>query len=256
MWLKKMDSLSLLGLCVGILAIVLGNMAEGGSIWVLFNLPAAVIVIGGTFGAALLQTPKNNLSPALHMLRWILFPPENSYKENQEKIINWATMARREGLLGLENIIEYEKNTFAKKGLEMLVDGYEPLIIRDALNNDRLLTEMRAIDAAKVYEAMGGYAPTIGILGAVLGLIQVMSHLSDPSQLGSGIAVAFVATIYGVGFANLILLPVANKLKALVIENSIQQDMFIEGVVGIAEGENPRSIALKISGYQHDQFTR
>jgi len=245
-----MDGLSLLGLLAGILAIVMGNLAEGGTVSSLFNFPAAVIVIGGTLGAAMLQTPKQNFSPALNMFKWVFFPPENDCRKNQEKIVSWASTARREGLLGLEDVIEREKNTFAKKGLEMLVDGYEPLVIREALSNDRLLKELRGMEGAKVYEAMGGYAPTIGILGAVLGLIQVMTNLSDPSELGAGIAVAFVATIYGVGFANLVLLPVANKLKALVMENSIQQDMFIEGIVGIAEGENPRSIDLKISGYQ------
>lgn len=246
-----MDRLSVLGLLIGVLAIVLGNFAEGGSIAALLNFPAALIVIGGTLGAALLQTPQYQLAPALLMLKWVFLPPEDDGKTNRQKIITWATTARREGLLGLENIIPKEKNMFARKGLEMLVDGYEPQMIREAMNNDRLLKEVRGLENAKVFEAMGGYAPTIGILGAVLGLIQVMANLSDPSELGSGIAVAFVATIYGVGFANLVLLPIANKLKALVMEASIQQDMFIEGIIGIAQGENPRAIDLKISAYNN-----
>jgi len=131
----------------------------------------------------------------------------------------------------------------------LLADGVEPGNIRNILEADMFTQEERDVQAAKFYEAMGGYSPTIGIIGAVMGLIQVMGNLSDPSQLGSGIAVAFVATIYGVAFANLLLLPIANKLKAVVRVQSRYREMLIEGIMSIAEGENPRSIELKLKGF-------
>ena len=144
------------------------------------------------------------------------------------------------------------RNAFAKKGLQLLVDGKEPEQIRMAMELELISRERRNIDAANVYEAMGGYAPTIGIIGAVMGLIHVMGNLADPSMLGSGIAVAFVATIYGVGLANLFLIPVANKLRAYARHESYVREMLIEGLMAIAEGENPRSIAEKLKGFYQD----
>jgi len=152
-------------------------------------------------------------------------------------------------LLGLEAIAEAETNVFAKRGLQLLVDGSEPEAIRAILEVEISVKEHHENQAAKVYEGMGWYAPTVGILGAVMGLIHVMQNLADPSKLGSGIAVAFVATIYGVGFANLLCLPLANKMKA-VVHNQIQyREMVVEGIISIAEGENPRNIELKLQGF-------
>jgi len=152
-------------------------------------------------------------------------------------------------LLGLESIADSEPDPYSRKGLQLLVDGAEPEAIRGILEVDFITQETRDIQAAKVYESMGGYAPTVGIIGAVMGLIHVMGNLADPNQLGSGIAVAFVATIYGVASANLILLPVANKLKAVAIRQSRYREMLLEGLLSIAEGENPRSIELKLQGF-------
>jgi len=142
-----------------------------------------------------------------------------------------------------------EPDPFARKAMQLLADGIEPANIRNILEADMFTQEERDLQAAKLYEAMGGYSPTIGIIGAVMGLIQVMGNLSDPSQLGGGIAVAFVATIYGVAFANLLLLPIANKLEAVVRVQSRYREMLIEGILSIAEGENPRSIELKLKGF-------
>ncbi|MDZ3993157.1 flagellar motor protein [Pseudomonas sp. Teo4] len=244
-----MDVLSLIGLILAFVAIVGGNFLEGGHVGALLNGPAALIVLGGTLAAALLQSPLSSFKRALQILRWIFFPPRVDLAGGIDRVVNWSLTARKEGLLGLEGVADAEPDPYARKGLQLLVDGAEPESIRSILEVDFLTQESRDIQAAKVFESMGGYAPTIGIIGAVMGLIHVMGNLADPSQLGNGIAVAFVATIYGVASANLILLPVANKLKAIVMRQSRYREMLLEGLLSIAEGENPRSIELKLQGF-------
>ncbi|AFU97711.1 flagellar motor protein [Simiduia agarivorans] len=244
-----MDLLTILGVIIGFAALIGGNWLEGGSWTSLLNGPAAIIVIGGTVGAALLQTPRNRLRRSLSMLPWILKAPATPYHTGVKQVVRWAAAARKEGLLGLEALSESERNPFARKGLQLLVDGSEPEDIRRVLENDLDILESRDIDAVRFFESMGGYAPTIGILGAVMGLISVMQNLADPSQLGPGIAVAFVATIYGVALANLLLIPVANKLSQCVLEQSRYRELMLEGIVAIAEGENPKAIEMKLNGY-------
>ena len=246
-----MDKLSLLGVIVGFGAILGGNVLEGGHLGSIMNLPAMIIVFGGTLGAAMLQTPYAALSRALAITSWVFFPPATNLLAGIDNVVNWSKVARKEGLLGLELVAEDETNPFMKKGLELLVDGSEPEVIRNILEVELIVTEQRDINAAKFYEAMGGYSPTIGIIGAVLGLVHVMGNLADPAALGPGIAVAFVATIYGVGLANLLFLPIASKLKSVTKNNVQFQEMVIEGIVSIAEGENPKSIELKLSGFAH-----
>lgn len=244
-----MDILSILGVLLGFAAIIGGNFIEGGTLSSLANFPAAFIVLGGTAGAAMLQTPKKCLLRSLRMIRWVFQPPHYDYKKGITKITAWSVTARKEGLLGLEKLADDETDPMAKKALELLVDGNEPDTIRRVMEGDLILTEENHLDAVKFYESMGGYAPTIGILGAVMGLIHVMRNLADPEQLGPGIAVAFVATIYGVALANLFLLPIANKLRMCVDREIRYGEMFIEGVLGIANGENPRAIEVRLSGY-------
>lgn len=244
-----MDILSILGIVIGLAAIIGGNAMEGGHLSGLANGPAAVIVLGGTFGAAMLQTPMHTFRHSFVILRWIIFPPVTNMRDNISKVINWSMTARKEGLLGLEAITESETDPFARKGLQLLVDGGEPEAIRSILEVELITQEDRDLQASKVFEAMGGYSPTIGIIGAVMGLIHVMGNLADPSKLGGGIATAFVATIYGVGAANLLFLPIANKLKATIKANSSQREMIIEGLIAIADGENPRTIEMKLEGY-------
>jgi chemotaxis protein MotA len=215
----------------------------------LLNGPAALIVLGGTLAACLLQTPMSAFKRAIQIFIWILFPPRIDLQGGIDRVVNWSLTARKEGLLGLETVDDTEPDAYSRKGLQLLVDGVEPETIRSILEVDFLTQESRDIQAAKVFESMGGYAPTIGIIGAVMGLIHVMGNLADPNQLGSGIAVAFVATIYGVASANLILLPVANKLKAVALRQSRYREMLLEGLLSIAEGENPRSIELKLQGF-------
>lgn len=244
-----MDLLSILGVIIGFAALLGGNFLEGGSWQSLLNGPAALIVFGGTFGAAMLQTPKSSLGRSMSMFRWVFVPPVNVFQDGVARIVSWAMAARKEGLLGLESLSETEADPFSRKGLALLVDGSEPEAIRRVLETELIIQEQRDSDAVKFYESMGGYAPTIGIIGAVMGLIHVMRNLADPNELGPGIAIAFVATIYGVAFANLFLLPVANKLKMCINEQSQFRELIIEGIIAIAEGENPRAIELKLNGY-------
>lgn len=244
-----MDILSILGLLIGFGAILGGQFLEGGHIGSLINGPASLIVLGGTVGAVMLQSPLRVFMMSLKMVFWIIFPPKLRSDEAIEKIMEWSNIARKEGLLGLEDIAENEDNPFAQKGLQLLVDGSEPEIIRRVMEVELDAKEHYGNEAAKVFENMGGYSPTIGIIGAVMGLIHVMQNLADPSKLGSGIATAFVATIYGVGLANLLFLPIAGKLKSQVHAQSQLYEMIIEGVISIAEGENPRNIETKLRGF-------
>ncbi len=244
-----MDLLSIFGLIVGFGAILGGNLLEGGHLDSLVNGPALLIVAGGTIGATLLQVPPMIFRRAVRIMSWVFIPAKINLQEQINKMVEWSALARKEGLLGLEALVETENDDFAKKGLQLLVDGNEPEVIRDCMEVELNAREQRDMQAAKVFEAMGGYSPTIGIIGAVLGLIHVMKNLSDPAALGPGIATAFVATIYGVGLSNLLFLPVANKLKAQTHALVQARELIIEGIISIADGENPRNIETKLSGY-------
>lgn len=246
---SRLDYLTLIGVTLAVGAIVGGNMLEGGRIAALLQLTAFVIVAGGTLGAVLVQTPLKDFLLAMRRLRWMVAAPRFARETLMQRALVWSRVARRDGLLALEKQTDAEPDPFVRKGLSLLVDGVEPEEIRAIMEveiDSKLASETRA---ARVFEAMGGYSPTIGILGAVLGLIHVMKNLSDPDALGAGIAVAFVATIYGVGFANLFFLPIANKLKAIYGDQMQYQEMVVDGVVMIADGENPRAIQSKLEGY-------
>ena len=244
-----MDILSLLGIMVALLAIFGGNLLEGGHTGSLMQLTALVIVGGGTLGAVMLQTPIGTFMRAMSIARWVVLPSRVNMEQAAEKIVGWSNIARREGLLGLEAVADSETDAFARKGLQLLVDGSEPEVIRGIMEVEIDSREHHELQAAKVFEGMGGYSPTIGIIGAVMGLIHVMNNLADPSKLGGGIATAFVATIYGVGLANLLFLPMANKLKSVIHRTTQFHEMVVEGVVAIAEGENPRNIETKLQGF-------
>lgn len=244
-----MDLLSLIGLLMGVGAILLGQFIEGGHISSLLNGPAILIVAGGTLGAIMLQFPMSLFIQALRQMKWVFFPPASSGEEIIEQIIGWSNVARREGLLGLESLSDTEEDDFARRGLMLLVDGTEPEMMRNILEVEVDTKERFYLSAAKLYDSAGGYTPTVGIIGAVMGLIQVMENLADPSKLGHGIAVAFVATIYGVGLANLMLIPIANKMKTVIDTQTQLRYMLIEGIVSIAEGDNPRNIEHKLLGF-------
>ena len=244
-----MDKISVLGLLIGIAAIVGGQILEGGSVGSLSQPTALVIVLGGTMGAVMLQSPYATFVRGMRMVCWVWYPPVIDPQALIRQITVWSQLSRREGLLALENSLNQLKDPFARKGLQLLVDGAEPERLREVLEVEIDAFEQQQRAAARIWEAAGGYSPTIGILGAVLGLIHVMENLSEPSKLGAGIAVAFVATIYGVGLANLVFLPMSNKLKAHIHRLIVQREMIVDGLVGIANGDNPRIIESRLQGY-------
>lgn len=244
-----MDLVSIFGILLAFTAIIGGQILEGGHVGSLMQLTAFVIVLGGTTGAIMLQSSPKIFFEGMRLAKWIIWPPKADPQLLIEQVLIWSSLARKGGLLALESQLDQLEDAFTKKGLQMLVDGAEPEKIRVALEVEISTYEKHHLDASKVWQAAGGYAPTIGILGAVLGLIHVMENLSDPSKLGSGIAVAFVATVYGVGSANLFFLPMSGKLKYLIEQEVVMREMLIEGLVSIANGENPRVIESKLQGY-------
>lgn len=244
-----MDILSIIGLLVGLLAIGGGQVLEGGSLGALLQVTAFIIVCGGTLGAVMLQSPVKVFVSGMKMALWVFRPPVLLPHGVVRQLTEWSTVVRKEGLLALEPQIAGLSDPFVKRGLQLLVDGAEPEKLREALEVEIGAFEGYHRQAAKVWEAAGGYSPTIGILGAVMGLIHVMENLSDPAQLGSGIAVAFVATIYGVGLANLVYLPISNKLKSIVAQHVVMREMLVDGLVSIASGENTRLIEGRLLGY-------
>ncbi|MCX7170901.1 MAG: flagellar motor protein [Proteobacteria bacterium] len=244
-----MDKLSLIGMMLGIGAIVGGQVIEGGHLSSLVQPAAFIIVVGGTFGAVILQSSMATFVAGMRMIKWVVSPPETAHSLLISRVVKWSNIARKEGLLSLEGQVNTLADAFERRGLQMLVDGIEPDRLRDLLEIETDAYEAQLKLSAKIWESAGGYSPTIGILGAVMGLIQVMENLSDPTKLGTGIAVAFVATIYGVGMANLILLPIAKKLIANINQLIVLRSMFIDGIIGIANGDNPRVIESRMEGY-------
>ncbi len=234
---------------MGLTAIIAGQALEGGNIGSLMQLTAFMIVIGGTISAVMLQSTPKQFAAGVRMLKWIFQPPVLDHDKMIREIINWSQTARKGGLLALEGYINLQKDPFIKKALQMLVDGAEPDTLRSVMDVEISMFEHARKQAARIWESAGGYAPTMGILGAVLGLIHVMENLSDPSKLGAGIAVAFVATVYGVGSANLLFLPIANKLKHLIASEVALKELVVEGLVSIANGENPRIIESRLKGF-------
>ncbi len=216
-----MDILSIIGIVLGLIAIIGGAILKGSSAGALVGSAAFVIVVVGTLAASLVQTPMATFLRAWKIVSWVFKPPANN----------------PEGMI--------------EKGLQSLVDGGEPDAIRSSMEIELETMEHFDTQAAKVFESMGVYSPTLGIIGAVMGLMAVMQNLNDPSKLGHGIAAAFIATIYGIAFANLIFLPMGNKLKAVIHGQSQVRTMVIEGLIAIAQGENPRNIESKLQGYFH-----
>lgn len=244
-----MDYTTLAGLALALAGIVGGQILEGGRFGSLLQTAAFMIVFCGTVGAVMVQTQLATFIEGIRMGRWALYPPRVEPQDVIRQITAWGNLVRRDGPLALESRVAMAPDTFTRKGLQLLVDGAEAPQIRDVLQVEIVGYEERLRRAARIWDAAGGYSPTIGILGAVVGLIQVMENLTDPGRLGSGIAVAFVATVYGVGLANLVFLPIANKLKAVIAYEVTVREMFLDGFMGIASGENPRITQGKLEGY-------
>lgn len=244
-----MDPLTTTGVVLALVALVGGSILKGAGLMSLLNPAAFVIVVIGTLASSLVQTPKATFIRAWKIFPWIFKPPVTETDTLIAKMVAWSETARKQGLLGLEPALETESDEFAKKALQMLVDGTEPDKIRETMELDLDAKEKANTQSAKVFEGLGIYAPTLGIIGAVLGLISVMKNLADPSKLGYGIAAAFTATIYGIGLANLFFLPTANKLKEIIKAQSRSKEMVLEGIIAIAEGENPRNLEVKLRSY-------
>ncbi len=244
-----MDWGSLSGITLALIGILLGQAIEGGRIGSILQPAAFFIVFFGTLGAVLLQTKPKSFVQGILMSKLIFRPPADDREALAKRANMWSQLVRREGLLSLENYITKEIDPFVKKGLQLMIDATPPDKIREICAIDMHFYEVEQRNATKVWEAAGGYAPTIGILGAVLGLIHVMENLSDPAMLGSGIAVAFVATIYGVGLANLVFLPVANKLKAHIQHEMMRREMLLNAWVSIIKGDHPKVVEERLRSY-------
>lgn len=244
---------AILGILFGIAVLAGAHTLEGGQLVELLNLPAAIIVLGGTLAAALVQSPRSDVSQAISLLGWALKDDAPDARNTIDLIKAWARSSKISGLIVLEREIEKTNDPFLKSGLQLLADAQPVSVVRQVLETEMVRIENRDMHAARVVESMGGYAPTLGIIGAVLGLIQVMSNLTDPTVLGQGIATAFVATIYGVGSANLILLPLAKKIKRLIIGRSEYYELVTDGICFIAEGHTPGDVEQRLQGYLEER---
>jgi chemotaxis protein MotA len=241
------DWASVIGVALALAGLFIGHGLEGGKFASLLQPAAFAIVVVGTFGAVLLQTEAPTFVRGVRMLRWVFRPPPSQRARLAREIALWSLHARRDGLLSLEQYMQGTKDKFIQKGLRLVVDGIHPDKLRSILDTEVTAFEFGQRQAIRIWESAAGYSPTIGILGAVLGLIHVMENLTDPARLGSGIAVAFVSTIYGVGLANLFFYPIGNKLKAIVSETVTQYEILTDVFHDIASGDHSRVIDERVA---------
>ena len=244
-----MDLATIGGFAFAIFCILFGQALEGGHASSLVQATAAIIVIGGTMGAVAVANPMGDFIRGLKAIKHALKSPKHDLGAIIHEISELAALARRDGVLALEQRLTTIEDVFMKRSVGFLVDGVDSAVARDALETEIFIEFEEGTVAAKVWESAGGFAPTVGILGAVLGLIHVMENLSDPSKLGGGIATAFVATVYGVGAANLLFLPIAAKLKRKLAVEKERKTIIAEGVLSIQAGLNPRVIEEKLKSY-------
>ncbi len=243
------DLATLGGLALAVGGIIGGLLLEGGKVQDVSQVTAALIVLGGTLGAVMVTTPIAVLLRAARKLGSVFMDAAQAPDALIEEILTYATKARKHGVVALEHDAAAVEDPFLRKALNLAVDGTDLQELRKMMELEVAVEEQLGEAEAKVYEAAGGYAPTIGIIGAVLGLIQVMKHLENIEEVGKGIAVAFVATVYGVGSANLFFLPAGNKLRARLQQRLQLRELMLDGVVGIVEGLNPKLIKVKLEAY-------
>ena len=244
-----MDIFAVVGLFLGITFILLGQALEGGNLQQLIQLTAAFIVFGGTAGAVVMSFPPAVLKKSFFLIKDVFMPPQVDLRAIVSEIGKYAQKARKEGLIVLEKEARSASDPILKLGLEAVSDGADPTLVQAMMENQIGQQELEVHTAAKVFESAGGYSPTLGIIGAVLGLIQVMQNLSDPASLGAGIAVAFVATIYGLFAANLVLIPLGTRVKLIYGKIFLAKTMMVEGVLAIQAGESPALIERKLEAY-------
>jgi len=243
------DKSSLGGIILALGGVLAGLLLEGGNMRQILQPTAAMIVFGGTIGAVMLQFPLPVVMHAMRRLGSVFTTPSRNPQETISRLVQYAQKARREGIVSLDADLAQIQDPFLKKSLMLAVDGTEPQELRSIMELELDNHAEYEEQVPQVFESAGGFAPTIGIIGAVLGLIQVMQHLDKIDEVGKGIAVAFVATIYGVGSANLLYLPVAGKMKHRIREEQIVREMTLEGVASILEGMNPRILETKLLGF-------
>ena len=245
-----MQLTTVLGIIIGVGGILLGNLMEGGHLDSLFQLTAAFIVFGGTLGATILSNRVEDLKLSLSYLKFLFYSAETQERGLiAAEIIQTAQVARRESVLVLETRLAKFRDPFMRSVYRFVIDGVEPEVLRNIFEDEIHVSERRKLAAAKVWSDAGGFAPTVGIIGAVLGLISVMANISDTAMLGQGIAVAFVATIYGVGSANLLFIPISNKLKTLIRFRAETETMILEGALAVITGLNPYLIEQKMRAF-------
>jgi chemotaxis protein MotA len=249
------DLTTILGIVFGIASLVIGYAWDGGHVSALLVPSAALIVFGGTFGATAIGFPASVLKEIPQALKIAFKQQKRNPITVIEEVVDMATIARREGVLALEQRAQEHPNSFLRDGLLMVVDGTDPELTRQILELEMDAVEHKNEIFAKMFEAAGGFAPTMGIIGTVMGLIHVLSNLSDPSALGPAIAVAFSATLYGVMSANLIYLPISNKIKFRTKETISEMELMLEGILALQAGENPQLIKKKLTSFLHDKET-
>lgn len=244
-----MDIFAILGTLIGLGFILTAQALEGGNLGQLLQLTAGMIVFGGTAGAVIGSFPPSDLKNGLSMLKEVFFPPKVDFEALIAEIVGFATKARKEGVIVLEKEAKNASDPLLTLGLETVADGADPSLVQGMMENQIAQFEEKVNSGSKVWESAGGYSPTLGIIGAVMGLIQVMQNLSDPSKLGAGIAVAFVATIYGLFAANLVLLPCSTRIKFNYKKVFIAKEIMLEGVLAIQAGESPALIERKLQSF-------
>lgn len=244
-----MDIFGILGIVIGLVFMLWAQALEGGNIGQLLQITAAMIVFGGTAGAVIASFPFDDLKNGVFMLKDVIFPPTVNFESLISEIVGFATKARKEGVIVLEKEAKFASDPLLTMGLEAVSDGADPSLVQGMMENQITQLEEKVSKGAKVWESGGGYSPTFGIIGAVMGLIQVMQNLSDPSKLGAGIAVAFVATIYGLFFANLIALPFSSRIKFSYQKVFVAKEIMVEGVLAIQAGESPALIERKLQSF-------
>jgi chemotaxis protein MotA len=247
-----MDRATVLGLILAIMAVIGGQLLEGGSLGMILQATALVIVFGGTFGAVFISFPRSQLKQAWKEFHHIFREPDDEGPTYLARIVEFAYRGRREGMLALERDLSRISDPFFRRGLQLVIDGHNSQKIQEVLEVELAHLEENGLVPARVFETAGGYAPTIGILGAVLGLIQVMQHLTEPAKLGTGVAVAFVATVYGVASANLFFLPIGHKLRLRQQKRMVVKEMVMAGILGLSHGDHPRLIEEKLWGFLMD----
>jgi len=244
-----MDKSSIAGVFLAVAGILAGLLMEGGNLGQILQPTAAVIVLGGTLGAVLLQFPLSTVIASFRNLGRVFKDPRQDTSKLIQLLVTLDNKARRHGVVSLDSDMQSIEDPFLRQSLMLAVDGTEPAELRKIMHL-RLDSSTECDERLPaVFESAGGFSPTIGILGAVLGLIQVMQHLDNIEEVGRGIAVAFVATIYGVGLANLFFLPFAGKMRIRIRDENLRHEMMVEGVASILEGINPRMLEIKLAGF-------